>query len=48
MKPSLIEKSQLSNFPHMSRSTIYFDPHDNILLVASWSKVMTSKYSYYK
>ena len=40
---SFMEKHKLSNFGYMTISTICFKSHDKILLVKSWTKVMTSQ-----
>ena len=40
---SLIEMQVLPNFGHMATSTIWFESHDKILLVTSWTWIMTSK-----
>ena len=38
---SLIEMLELQNFAHMTTSTISFESRDKILLVTSWTKIMT-------
>ena len=38
----LIEMLQLSNFGHMTTSTIKIESRHKILLVTSWAKIMTS------
>ena len=42
---SFIEMLELLNFGHMSTrtSTIWFKSRDKILMVLSWTKIMTSK-----
>ena len=42
MITSLLEMLELPNFGHMTPSTIPFEPHDKILLVTSWTEIMTS------
>ena len=42
MITSLLEMLELPNFGHMTPSTIPFEPHDKILLVTSWTELMTS------
>ena len=39
---SLIQMLELSNFGHMTTSTIYIESRDKILLVTSWTEIMTS------
>ena len=42
MITSLIETLELPNFGYMTTSTTYFGARDKILLVTSWTKIMTS------
>ena len=42
MITSLIEMLELPNFENMKRSTIQFESDDKILLVTSWTDIMTS------
>ena len=39
---SLIEMLELPNFDHMITFTIQFESRDKILLLTSWTEVMTS------
>ena len=39
----LIEMLELPNFGHMTKSTIWFKSRDKVLLVTSWTEIMTSK-----
>ena len=39
---SLIELLELSNFGHLTTSTIEFESSDKIFLVALWSTILTS------
>ena len=43
MIASLIETLELPNFGHMITSTMSFESGDKILLMTSWSEVMTSQ-----
>ena len=38
----LIEMVELPNFGHMTTSTIYSDSRHKILLMTSWTEIMTS------
>ena len=42
MITSVIEMLELRNFGHMTTTAIWFESHDEILLVTSWSEIMTS------
>ena len=42
MITSVIEMLQLPNFDRMTTCTIKFDSRDKILLVMSWTEIMTS------
>ena len=42
MVTSLIELLVLSDFHHMTTSTIQFEPCNKILLVTSWTEIMRS------
>ena len=42
MITSLIEMLELPNFGHMKTSIIQFESGDKILLVTSWTDIMTS------
>ena len=42
MITSLIEMLELPIFGHMSTTSIEFEPSDKILLVTSWTEIMTS------
>ena len=42
MITSLTEMLELTNFGHMTTFTLQFEPHDKILLVMSWTEIMTS------
>ena len=42
MITSVIEMVELPNFDHMNTSTISFESRDKILLVTSWTEIMTS------
>ena len=42
MITSVKEILELSNFSHMTTSIIKFESYDKILLVASWTEIMTS------
>ena len=39
---SLTEMLELTNFGHVTKSTILFEPLNKILLVTSWTKIMVS------
>ena len=41
MRSSLMEMLELRNFGHVTTSTIQFDSRYKILLVTSWTEVMT-------
>ena len=43
MIASLIETLELPNFGHMITSTMSFESGNKILLMTSWSEVMTSQ-----
>ena len=43
MTASLIEMLVLPNFGHMTTSTMQFDSRDKMLLLTSWSEIMTSQ-----
>ena len=43
MITSLIELVELSNFGHLTKSTILFESRDKILLVTSYKKIMMSE-----
>ena len=42
MITSLVEMLELVKFSHMTTSTMYLDKRDKILLVTSWTEIMTS------
>ena len=42
MITSLIGMPELPNFVHVTRSKIKFELHDEILLVTSWTEIITS------
>ena len=37
-----LKEIQLPNFNHMTTSTIQFESHDKVLLVTSWTEIMSS------
>ena len=39
---SLLEMLELPNFGHMTKSTISFKTRDKIVLMTSWTQIMTS------
>ena len=39
----LIERLELPEFGHITTSAIQFESHSKILLVTSWTEIMTSK-----
>ena len=53
MITSLIEVLESPNFEYMTKFTIRFDLRDNMLLMTSWTEIMTStsftsKYLYFR
>ena len=42
MVTSLTEMLELPDFGHMTTFTLQFESHDKILLVTSWTEIMTS------
>ena len=48
MITSFIEMLELPGFGHMTTSTIQFDSRDKILLMTSWTQIMTPYDLYFK